>query len=338
MSLFIAGFVATIVSFLVARLMLNAPIKDVPVERSSHSVVTPKAGGLAFVSAWLVYLSIIHLTVFPILSSPLLILIGLACLMAAIGLADDVFHLSHKPRFIIQLIVAAVMIKLGYVIDYIPLPGEQEILLGPFSLVVTLLWVVGFINAVNFMDGLNGLCSGGALMASMLLLYFVGASPISFLLYGLIFGLSGFMRYNFIHGRVFMGDVGSQFLGSIFAILTLMAEPLTGGELRFYIIPLLFLPFIFDTALTFVRRLLAGKNLLEPHREFLFHRLNSLGLSHLQVSLLYMGLIAAQAIFVVYFLASPSFIKLGLNLGIYGLLSSWVYAKTSIKKAREIDA
>lgn len=308
-------------------------IADVPNERSSHVVATPKGGGVAIVFSLLLFLGLVNHFVVHIWSVHLEMLLLLSCAMAIVGILDDIYHLSYKPRLIAQLLIAMIMVLNGFSIDHIPLPGLDEIDLGVFGPVITILWVVGFINAFNFMDGLNGLAAGGALTVTIVMLLFMPYCPLYFVFYGLIFALLGYLRYNFPHGRVFMSDVGSQFLGTLFAVATLIIEPATNGEFRFYIIPLLFLPFIFDAGLTFLLRAMGGRNVFQPHREFLFHRIVDSGWSHGQVSLLYAALILGQGVFVTYFLQEPSFGKLGANIAFYGLYALLVYLMTS-KKVR----
>lgn len=318
------------------RLMMYVRIADVPNERSSHTTVTPKCGGVAIIFSLFGFLLYTHFFVLPIFPSYTLLLVLLAGIMGMVGLLDDIFHLSYFPRLCVQLLIALYLVAYGFSIDHIPLPGVDEIDLGILGPIVTVLWVVGFINAFNFMDGLHGLAAGGALAVSVLILLFMSVlNPFYFVFYGLIFALLGYLRYNFHYGRIFMSDVGSQFLGSLFAIATLMVEPVTGGAFRFYIIPLLFLPFIYDATLTFMVRLIKRKNVFKPHKEFLFHRLVALGWSHTQVSLLYIGFIVGQGGFVYYFLPKPSFTKLGLNFLFYIVFSIVIYVKTNKMYAKD---
>lgn len=322
------AFIATAFSLTLTRMMLRVPIRDIAGERSSHTGVTPRAGGVAIVLSWVTYLALIEIFALPVFSSYILIIILTSLTMSIVGLLDDVFQLSYLIRLSVQILIGCFMVYNGFVIDQIPLPGVHDIPLGAFAPIITVLWVVGFINAFNFMDGLNGLAGGGALVVCfMILLFMPHLTPISFALYGIIFALLGFLHRNFHKGEIFMGEVGSQFLGCFFAVLTLVLEPATMGATRFYIVPLLFTPFIFDASLTFIRRLIQRKNVFEPHRGFLFHRLNDLGLSHTHVALLYMFLIVLQGGFVYYFLQEPSFLKLGIDLLFYGVLSAIIYSK-----------
>lgn len=315
------------------RLMMHVGIVDVPNERSSHVVSTPKSGGVAIIFPLFFFLVFADVFIAPVFSREMILMLALSGLLAGIGLLDDIFHLSYKPRLFVQLMVALTMVANGFSIDHIPLPGISEIPLGFMGPVITVFWVVGFINAFNFMDGLNGLASGGALVVSLLILYFMPImNPMYFLFLGLIFSLFGYMRYNFFKGRIFMSDVGSQFLGGLFALATLMAEPMSVGLFRYYIIPLFFLPFIFDATLTFCLRLSQGKNVFQPHKEFLFHRLQAFGFTHAQVSTLYMILIGMQGCFVYFFLIRPSFEKLLINFLFYGMLALLVYKKCKAAK------
>ncbi len=328
-ALFSIALFTLLFSMGLTRAMMYLRIADVPNERSSHTVATPKGGGVAIIFSLLFFIGLVNLLLFRVLSPDVEMLLLLSGAMGIMGVLDDVFQLSYKPRLAAQLTIGIIMVANGFVFDHIPLPGVDEIDLGPFGPMITILWVVGFINAFNFMDGLNGLAAGGALVVSFLILLFMPTyNPLWFVFYGLIFALLGYLRYNFPYGRVFMSDVGSQFLGTLFAVATLVIEPATNGEFRFYIIPLLFLPFIYDTSLTFIMRVIKRKDPFQAHREFLFHRLVDMGWSHAQVTLLYAGLILLQGAFVHYFLAEPSFQKLGLNLLLYICFSMLVYKRT----------
>jgi UDP-GlcNAc:undecaprenyl-phosphate GlcNAc-1-phosphate transferase len=327
--IFIVALLTLFLSLALTRMMMYVRMADVPNDRSSHTIATPKGGGIAIILSLFFFLCMTHFFIIPIFTPHVLLLLFLAGIMGVVGVLDDIFHLSYMPRLIAQLLVALIMIWGGFAIDHIPLPGVEEIDLGLLGPIITILWVVGFINAFNFMDGVHGMAAGGALVVSVLILLFMPAlNPFYFVFYGLIFALVGYLRYNFHFGKIFMSDVGSQFLGTLFAVATLLVEPLTSGGFRFYIIPLLFFPFIYDATLTFIMRVMARKNVFHAHREFLFHRLVALGWSHTQVSFLYMVLILGQGAFVSYFLSEPSFLKLGWNFLFYILFSVLVYART----------
>ena len=152
-----------------------------------------------------------------------------------------------------------------------------------------MVWIVGMINAFNFMDGSDGMAATGAVVVSafVVCLGFTGGSPILVLLASFVGAASaGFLVFNWPPARIFMGDVGSAFLGTFLAALALLpGEPVKAAI--FVPLAMAAWPYIYDPLLSVLRRLAGGHNPLVPHREFLFHRLVRAGWSHLSVAMLY---------------------------------------------------
>ena len=123
-----------------------------------------------------------------------------------------------------------------------------------------------------------------------------GAGFVYILSYILFAASFGFFVFNFPVAKIFMGDVGSQFLGFVFATIAVLATEFEGARLSFLIMPLLFFHFIFDTVFTFFRRLLAGENVTQAHRSHLYQLMNRLGYSHAQVSIFNFGVSLAQCV------------------------------------------
>ena len=138
---------------------------------------------------------------------------------------------------------------------------------------MTVLWLLFATNAMNFIDGLNGLAGGVALIAAGFLAGIAAAHGGWFAYFAallLVAGLAGFLPFNFPRARIFMGDVGSQFCGFILAILAVVASRFDNVELSFLIVPMLLSGVLFDVAFTLIRRALAGERLTEPHRGHLY--------------------------------------------------------------------
>lgn len=179
----------------------------------------------------------------------------------------------------------------GLSFDQLPLPYFGILELGAFGGILSLLWVIFFTNAFNFMDGLDGLAAGGSLVASFFgIIIGVLFQELSFLYisFSLFFAHLGFMIYNFSPAQIFMGDVGSQFLGLLWSVLLLLSTQAKHVMLSVYTVPLLFFAFMYDVAWTMVRRLVKRQSIWYPHRTFLFHILHRTGLSHRRISLIYM--------------------------------------------------
>jgi UDP-N-acetylmuramyl pentapeptide phosphotransferase/UDP-N-acetylglucosamine-1-phosphate transferase len=161
---------------------------------------------------------------------------------------------------------------------------------------IAVFWVVAFVNAFNFMDGIDGIAAGQALVAGLAWVA-IGAAlgDVALVVLGIVLaGASGgFLFLNWSPARIFMGDVGSAFLGFLIAVCPLVSDRPARAALP---AALVVWPFLFDTAFTLVRRARRGENLLEAHRSHLYQRLTSTGRSHAHVAALYVGLALAGAL------------------------------------------
>ncbi|MDX2111814.1 MAG: glycosyl transferase, partial [Verrucomicrobiota bacterium] len=175
------------------------------------------------------------------------------------------------------------------------LPGGLLIQNEYLVLGCLLLWMVGLTNAYNFMDGCDGIAGGQALMAGLGWVMLTLCFPINteVMIYGAVIAgtATGFLCYNWQPSKLFLGDVGSAFLGFTFAWMPLLAADIAEDiALTLGAGALLLWPFIMDASFTFGRRLLRGENVFKAHRSHLYQRLVLSGWSHARVSLLYMGL------------------------------------------------
>ena len=208
-----------------------------------------------------------------------------------------------------QILAAVVAVASGiYVADYrIPYVGPLHI--GWLAPPATVLWLLFATNAMNFIDGLNGLAGGVALIAAGFLAGIAAAHGGWFAYFAsllLVAGLAGFLPFNFPRARIFMGDVGSQFCGFILAILAVVASRFDNVELSFLIVPMLLSGVLFDVAFTLVRRALAGERLTEPHRGHLYQVAQRSGLPAAAVTLVHWGFAGFGGICALLFLAAPT--------------------------------
>lgn len=278
-----------LLSLFFSFVLIKVGILDLPNTRSAHKNPTPKSGGMGILLSFLITLYLTYKLGFFTFtfSKPLLSIIICASLMGIIGFIDDLRNLSWTTRFLVQLILAINVVTSGVQIEHITFPQTGRIELGLFGSFVSVFWIIAFTNAFNFMDGVNGMTAGSALIALIALIFLHnGNSLVSYLIFLMPFAIFGFYIFNFPHGKLFMGDSGSQFLGFFLACLGLYL-PISDPDFSQLAIPMLFLIFLFDTGLTLVLRLYHKKPILSPHREFLFHLLNRLGWNHFRVSLLY---------------------------------------------------
>jgi UDP-N-acetylmuramyl pentapeptide phosphotransferase/UDP-N-acetylglucosamine-1-phosphate transferase len=266
---------------------------DLPNRRSAHALPTARGGGIAIVI--MVCVSAL-ITVFrwPQLGPRVLLGVVLPGLtIASVGIVDDIRPLRPLLRLAIQVGVAAFMTFVLQPLPGVRVPGVGDVSFGPFAWPLTMVWIVGMINAYNFIDGSDGMAgmAGVVVGASMAAVGLAAGSLAAMLLAAFAAAAAGgFLVFNWQPARVFMGDVGSGFLGLFFgAIPLLFAEPRSA---TFLPAVLCLWPFVYDTLLSVVRRAWHRQNPLQPHREFLFHRLIRSGVPHSEAALLY-GLMSA---------------------------------------------
>jgi UDP-N-acetylmuramyl pentapeptide phosphotransferase/UDP-N-acetylglucosamine-1-phosphate transferase len=258
---------------------------DHPNERSSHSIPTPRGGGLAIVILVLAtgFLSASQAG----WNRSLIYLLG-AGIIAWLGWRDDLHSLSPRLRFLVQGIVAVVSIfTLGY-FKAVTIPMLGELQLGVVGIAITFLWIIGLTNAYNFMDGIDGMAGGVALSAGIgwMWLAWNMNNPFAFsVALAITAGSLGFLGHNWSPARIFMGDVGSTFLGYSFAVLPLISSDRSGDALLLG--TLLMWTIIMDAGVTFIERLIRRENVFAAHRSHLYQRLVIAGYKHVTVSSLY---------------------------------------------------
>ena len=285
----IINFVAAaVLAMTITNIMIKINIRDIPNERSSHTKATPKSGGVAIVLGTFYFVLATHLINTPILDYNTYAFLLPAAIVATVGLIDDIFEVSFKPRLLMQIILAIFVVTLGPSLQTISIPLFGTLELGFFGPLLSIFWIVAFMNAFNFMDGLNGLaCGCTAIACTFILLLSPSGNYMYYVLLGLLASTIGFLPFNFPKGKIFLGDVGSQFIGFLISVIALKAADAQASTLSFYVIPMLFFPFLYDTLFTLVRRAINGENLFDSHREHLFQILNRLGRTHTQISFLY---------------------------------------------------
>jgi len=268
---------------------------DLPNRRSAHALPTARGGGVAIVA--MTTLAAVSVVLrWPPDAVKIVCGVCLPCLaIAGVGIIDDMRPLDAKLRLAIQIAVAATMTAVLGPLSAIEIPGLPAVELGWTGWPITILWIVGMTNAFNFMDGSDGMAATAAVVAGggLAAIGLLTACNMPLLLAAFAASAAaGFLVFNWQPARVFMGDVGSAFLGTWLA-----AIPLLFPESRrpTVLVPavLCLWPVIFDPFVTVIRRIAAGANPLVPHREFFFHRLVRSGVSHGSVAAIYGGLAAA---------------------------------------------
>jgi Fuc2NAc and GlcNAc transferase len=269
------------------RLARRMGMLDFPNERSSHTVPTPRMGGVPMVAAALLafgcWAFIATGEVFPMKGLPSSTLFAFA--MSVLGFWDDLSRLSPLTRFLFQLITAILFLWAWTgLFPTVPLWG---VTLPQFLWLLTgAIWIVWMVNLYNFMDGIDGLAGGEAAVASsFFFLIFARYGESGWAVANLFVAAAsmGFLVYNWPPARVFMGDAGSAFLGAFFGIQSVIAAITT--PIPFPVLVLPFSNFILDTTFTLFRRMWRGEKWYLAHRSHFYQRMTNMGMSHKKVTL-----------------------------------------------------
>lgn len=287
-ALLVAFLLAYFITPVIQKVAPRIGAMDAPNERKIHDRVMPRLGGLA------IYLSF---TLAVLLTQPLSkqvigLVVGGSIIMA-LGILDDIKGLSPKVKLAGQIGAALVLVLFGIRVEFITNPFDDMINLGKLAIPVTVFWLIGVTNALNLVDGLDGLAAGTSAIAAVTMsVVAMMEQQTVYAVLALILAAStfGFLKYNFNPARIFMGDSGSMFLG--FNLGTLAILGLTKGTTiisLFIPVVILGIP-ILDTLFAIVRRYTNGKPIFQADRQHLHHRLLDMGLSHRQTVLVIYGI------------------------------------------------
>ena len=309
------------VSLLVAYVM-TPPVKrfaekvgaiDVPRDnRRVHDHPIPRMGGLAIFIGFV--LSLIFFV--PMSTKVLGLLVG-SVIIAVMGGVDDIVSLNPWVKLAGQIVAALVAIRCGLVFDVISNPNifaeETYIEIGWLSIPLTMLWIVGCTNAVNLIDGLDGLAVGVSAISSMTMLIvslFVSEPVVSIILAALTGACLGFMPYNLNPAKIFMGDVGSQLLGFVLSTASIMGLFKLHAIITFFV-PLLALALpLADTIFAFFRRILHGQSPFKADKGHFHHRLRAMGLNQKQVVAVLYGISAVLGLLAVLMAGDSMAVKI----------------------------
>ncbi|WBV42676.1 glycosyltransferase family 4 protein [Pseudoroseomonas cervicalis] len=310
------GFAAllALLSAALVRLMIAFPILDHPDHRKAHSRPTPKGGGVGIVCAFIVGMIVLYqVAQFARMAEHRFIGVILAAVaIGIVALLDDMRDFRFVVKLAAQALAALVAIASGLVVDRLAIPWAGIVPLGLFGVALTLFWIVACTNAVNFMDGLDGLV-GGTLLITCAGLGLIAVQEGGWFIYAACLilgaGIVGFLPFNLNPARIFMGDVGSQFLGFMLAVLGVAAARLDVAQLSFLLVPLLLFAILFDTGFTLLRRAWMGERISAPHRTHLFQMAQRSGLSARRVAAIHWGFAAFQVALALLFLRLPPGLK-----------------------------
>lgn len=286
---------------------------DIPNDRKVHLKPIPRIGGVAF------FLSILIVNV--LFNKSLIVekIIFGGLLVFLVGLLDDFVELKPKPKFWLTFLAVLIAVFIGVRVDVWRIPYTKIIIKGFWADVITFVWLLGITNAMNFIDGLDGLAGGVAVISSFSLLIIsllLGRFEMAFLLSSILGSVLGFLFYNFPPASIFMGDSGAMFLGFILGAISII------GVLRVSTIINLFFPIVvlgfpvLDTAFSIIRRLLEGRAPWKYDKDHLHHRFLRIGMKTEQsIAFIYLITICMSLLAIIISLLQDPYISAILLFG-----------------------
>lgn len=362
----IAFLLAFITTFVVTphtmRLAKKVGAIDIPNDRRVNKKPMPRLGGLAVIAGFLV--SIIYLFITTSIEGKLNFfgegnyyfkMIGFfagTSVLVLVCYVDDVKGVPSLVKLTAQIIASIIVVACGIRIENISIPfTEGKIVISEiFSYILTVCWIVGITNAINLIDGLDGLSSGVTLISclSLLMVFALNGSPLIaiVLITALAGALVGFLPFNFSPAKTFIGDTGSNFMGFSLAIISILGVAKTYTALVL-IAPIIILGMpIFDTLFAIFRRLIKGKSIkavFKPDKGHLHHKLMAKGYTQKQAVLIMYGITAILGMFAVILLESGIWKALSFALLIVAIVAigykdmSKLIAEEAKKPEEKID-
>jgi UDP-GlcNAc:undecaprenyl-phosphate/decaprenyl-phosphate GlcNAc-1-phosphate transferase len=279
-ALIVSFFSSIIITPLVKKFALKIGATDQPNERKVHTSVMPRLGGLAIFLSFIIGIFLFYpnpIDYWPILVGGTIIILT--------GILDDIFTISAKFKLLGQIIAALVTVLGGIQIEFVTIWQDERIYFEYFAIPITILWIIAITNAINLIDGLDGLAAGVssiALVTISIIAITRGDILIAFLGLVMLGSTVGFLVYNFYPAKIFMGDTGSLFLGYMISVVSVLGlyKEVTIVSL---IIPIIILGIpIMDTTFAIIRRLVQGRPLSSPDKLHLHHCIIRLGFTHRQ--------------------------------------------------------
>lgn len=308
---FVSGLGLALLSGAIVWLMIHAKVMDHPDDRKSHDHATPKGGGVGIVVSFLAGIAALYwFAEFARLANVYFLgVIATAVAIAVISFLDDIYDWPFAIKLGTQALAAVIAVSSGLYVNEFRAPWIGTIMLGWFGVAATLFWLLFTTNAMNFIDGLNGLASGVTAIACGFLAW-IAITHGGWFVYaaaGLLgAGVLGFLPFNFPRARIFMGDVGSQFCGFMLAVLAIVATRFDGVELSCLLMPLLLNGVLFDVAFTLCRRAWQGESLTQAHRGHLYQVAHRAGVPATTVTLVHWGFAVAGGLCCLVFIAAPT--------------------------------
>ncbi|MFJ7728266.1 glycosyltransferase family 4 protein [Neobacillus sp. NPDC097160] len=268
----------------VKKLAFKIGATDKPNQRKVHQKIMPRLGGLAIYLSFIIGMLVLR----PGGDYTLPIIVG-SMIIVITGILDDMMELSAKVKFIAQIAAAAVVVIWGGIdVDFINVPFGGKIEFGYLSVPLTIIWIVGITNAINLIDGLDGLAAGVSSIALITIsgmAVIMGDGFVTAIASIVLASTLGFLIYNFHPAKIFMGDTGALFLGYMISVLSLLG--FKNVTIISFIVPIIILGVpISDTFFAILRRIVNKKPLSAPDKSHLHHCLLRSGFTHRQTVLI----------------------------------------------------
>jgi UDP-N-acetylmuramyl pentapeptide phosphotransferase/UDP-N-acetylglucosamine-1-phosphate transferase len=350
--IFIAGVVVLLSFSLTGYLSLPSSrfrLLDHPNERSLHTRLTPRTGGLAIVTSLFaglaVALSFEWWRGFPasdglILSRANLWLVSQVLLIVIVSLADDVRGLPVALRLSVHAIAAlGVVLGAGFMMQTFGLPGIGSVSLGWAALPLSVLLIIWMTNLYNFMDGIDGIAGGMTAIGFGFLGYIAwtgGHLTMARLSILVVTAAIGFLAFNLPPARIFMGDVGSTALGFLAGALAL--QGVHDGLFDIWAPILIFSPFVVDATATLLGRLVRAQRIWRPHREHYYQRLVLAGWSHRKTAFSEYSLMIATGVSAVVYVRAGNQWRLAILLGWTALYFLIAYSIQRLVERRKLES
>lgn len=328
-TLLVSGLISFALTPFVKHLATWFGAIDVPKDnRRMHKVPIPRMGGLAIFMGFL----LASLIFCPELDREIQSILLGAVIIVILGVFDDKYTLGAKLKLVVQILAASIVVFYGDLrIDRLTNPFGNSLYsywdFGVLAYPITIIWIVAITNAVNFIDGLDGLACGVSFISSLNLLVItllVSDAKVSIIMAALAGACLGFVPFNFNPAKIFMGDTGSTFLGFMLATVSIQGLFKAYTVISF-IVPFLLLGLpIFDICFAIIRRVASGKSPMEADRGHFHHRLIDMGFSQKQsVAIAYVltGILGLAAVLLTVSGAMRTLILLGafLVVGVIGI-------------------
>ncbi|QJC78440.1 MraY family glycosyltransferase [Pseudomonas umsongensis] len=312
----VAG-ISLVLTAALRRYAMARSIIDIPNARSSHSIPTPRGGGVAIVVAFLLALPVLGLAQL-VPASALVAIGGAGILVAVIGFMDDHGHIAARWRLLGHFTAAAwSLFWLGGLPSVTVFGISLD--LGWMGCILAAFYLVWMLNLYNFMDGIDGIASVEAISACLgaCLLYWLGGFESLIWVPALLaMAVGGFLFWNFPPARIFMGDAGSGFLGVVLGVISIQAAWVSSQLLWAWLI--LLGVFIVDATFTLIRRLLRGDKVYEAHRSHAYQFASRKSGRHLPVTL---GVLVINLVWLLP--VALCVVVLGLD-GLFGLIVAYI--------------